>query len=142
MKCIFDQNGTCARLNMPVVKNCKCPMYATSYEVCGFCGQPIFQGGIIDSVSGMLFCDKCGHQLNKCPTCETAQTCAFETDPSPVPKMVQQTVRQGNMISSFPVKNPKRAEITCKNGCKCFDTEKGCLREFSTCANWKLRGNN
>ena len=141
MKCIFNQNGNCARLNMPTEKDCKCPLYKSSYDNCACCGQPILQGGIFDIDSQMLFCNNCGHQLSQCQTCVTVTTCLFETDPSPVPKVVQQTVRQGNMTSSFPVKNPNRIAITCQKGCRCFDPEKGCLREFSTCGNWTLRAN-
>ena len=136
MICVFNQNGVCARLNMPTEKNCKCPLYMSSYDTCAFCGQPILDGGVYDTVTNELFCKKCGHQLGTCATCLTARECRFETDPSPVPKVVQQTVRRGNMTSSFPVKNPSRIEITCQNGCPCFDAEKGCLREFSTCGNW------
>ena len=139
MNCIFNQNGNCARLNMPTEKDCKCPLYMSHYEVCAFCGQPILEGGVYDTVSNLLFCNNCGHKLNTCATCMTARDCLFETDPSPVPKMVQQTVRQGNMVSTVPVKNPNRIEITCKKGCRCFDDEKGCLREFSTCQNWCLK---
>ena len=129
MNCIFNQNGNCARLNMPTEKGCKCPLYMSHYDVCAFCGQPILEPGVIDSESGLLFCKNCGHKLGTCATCLT----------SPVPKMVQQTVRQGNMVSSFPAKNPNRIEITCKKGCRCFDDEKGCLREFSTCQNWCVK---
>ena len=137
-KCVFN-NGNCARLNMPAPEDCYCPMYLSSYETCDLCGQPILDGVVWDTENHLTLCKQCAHQFGMCSTCETAQTCLFETDPSSVPKIVQQTVRQGNMVSTFPVKNPNRIEITCKNGCRCFDPEKGCLREFSTCANWKLK---
>lgn len=137
MACVFNQNRICQRLNLPTEKKCRCPLYKTSYEVCAVCGQPILEGGVMEE--DKVFCNNCGHQLGKCATCVNSAQCAFETDPSPVPKVIQRTVRQGNMASTFPARNPSRVEITCKKGCCCFDEEKGCMREFSFCDRWKLQ---
>ena len=59
--------------------------------------------------------------------------CSFENDPSPLPKIVQKQVRQGNMTAITQVRNPERIEITCKKDCPCYDPEFECLRQFGTC---------
>lgn len=136
LKCAFGSDGVCKLLNKPVVDKCHCPYYTTNEINCDLCGQPILSGGIYDN--GKIYCAKCGPQLGHCATCRHRTICTFETDPSPVPKMIQQTVRQGNMMSSFPVKNPNRIEITCKKGCGCWNEEFGCLREFMACDKWEI----
>ena len=138
MKCAFNQNNICQRLNMATDENCKCPLYMRSYDTCACCDQPILDGGVFDNVTKRLFCSKCGQQLGMCVTCKRRNECKFETDPNTVPKMIHQTVRQGNIMSSFPVKNPNRIAITCKTGCECWSEEFGCLREFSSCESWEL----
>lgn len=136
LKCAFDNDGICKLLNKPTVQKCQCPYYATQEIDCDFCGRPILSGGVYEN--GKVFCNDCGHQLGNCVTCRQRVICTFETDPSPVPKVIQQTVRNGNMTSSFAVKNPNRIEITCKKDCGCWDEENGCLREFNACNSWKL----
>lgn len=135
-RCVFGNDGNCKLLNKPVDKNCHCPYFATQELSCDFCGKLILSGGVYEN--GKIFCDDCGHQLGNCVTCRQHSICTFETDPSPVPKVIQQTVRKGNMTSSFPVKNPNRVEITCKKGCACWDEQNGCLREFYSCGKWEL----
>lgn len=78
-------------------------------------------------------CIDCIKRLSSCAFCKKARTCAFESDPSPIPKMIQKQVRQGNQIFLTEVVNPARTDITCKNGCDCYDAEKGCLRENNYC---------
>ena len=135
-KCTFDNGGKCQLLNTDTKDNCHCPYYTIELQLCDFCGQPILRGGIFDN--GKLYCQKCGEHLGKCPTCRHGENCFFETDPSPVPKVIQQTVMKGNMRASIPVKNPSRIAITCKNGCTCYNEENGCLREFNACVGWEI----
>ena len=135
-KCTFDNGGKCQLLNTDAIENCRCPYYRVELQLCDYCGQPILKGGVYEN--GKLYCDKCGHNLGTCQTCVSAQTCTFETDPSPVPKVIQQTVMKGNMRASMPVKNPSRIDITCKKGCACWNEEFGCLREVSgSCTAWQ-----
>lgn len=136
-KCGFDNGGKCQLLNVETTNNCHCPYYRTEIQLCDFCGKPILSGGVFEN--GKLFCDECGRLLGTCHTCRVGKECAFETDPSPVPKVIQQTVNQGNIRASMPVKNPSRIAITCKNGCACYDEENGCLREISNCCGkWEM----
>lgn len=135
-KCGLNENGKCLLLKVDMAENCHCPYYMIYVEHCDICGKVILEGGVF--YNDKLYCADCGHKLGYCTTCRHLPNCAFETDPSPVPKVIQQTVRQGNVMASMPVKNPNRTEITCKKGCCCWDDENGCLREFNTCVKWKM----
>ena len=135
-KCGFDNEGICKVLNVKTIKNCHCPFYKETIDTCALCGKPIVEAGIIDG--GELYCVKCGMLLGTCDTCRHMPVCTFVTDPSPVPKVIQQSVKQGNMIASMPVKNPNRIEITCKKGCECWNDEYGCMREvLRYCDAWE-----
>lgn len=78
-------------------------------------------------------CIECVKTLSSCSFCKKARTCAFENDPSSLPRTIQKQIRQGNQIYITEVPNPARIDITCKNGCSCYDIEKGCLRENNYC---------
>lgn len=137
MKCYFNQHDMCMRMNLPTIENCRCPLYRSDEpETCAICGQPI-EKGIIWFGSNPL-CQNCGHLIGACQTCARRNTCVFETDPSPVPKIVQKTIKNGNMVSSFPVKNPERVVATCVNqNCACYRREDGCCRDLGSCSAWK-----
>ena len=101
---------------------------------CETCGRPTEHQFLCpDGDSWHILCGNCVSQLNTCTFCKKVNICAFETDPSPVPKMVQQQIRQGPMISVTTVKNPERVKITCEKGCNCFNAEFGCMRQFHYC---------
>lgn len=72
-----------------------------------------------------------------CAICANSLTCAFETDPSPLPKAIIQETRQGNMTMQMQVRNPERIKITCAQGCKCYSADGFCERESNTCINCK-----
>ena len=86
---------------------------------------------------GGAICDECRLALSTCAGCRNSSTCLFESDPSPVPKVIQQQIRQGNMVIQQPVKNPLRIQITCEKGCLCYDKENGCRRQLNSCENHK-----
>ena len=95
---------------------------------------------IIDLIDGeaYVFCEQCATAVLGCAGCENAKECAFETDPSPLPKLVQQQVRQGNSVFSTTIRNPARMDITCvKCGCYEHPTDPSklgqCLREQGWC---------
>ena len=69
--------------------------------------------------------------------CKEAHICDFETNSSSLPKQVQQTSRQGNMVMQTVVKNPERIRITCEKGCKCWSDEFGCLKQNGICSNYE-----
>ena len=80
-----------------------------------------------------ILCPNCASQLNSCSFCKKVNTCLFETDPSPLPKMRQKQIRQGPMISVTTEKNPERIRQTCEKGCDCFDPNFDCMRQFHYC---------
>lgn len=101
--------------------------------LCDFCGQP---ATIIDAETFTLFCDRCFSVTKTCGACIKSTQCDFETNPSPLPKQVQKTVRQGNMTMQTVVKNPARIQLCC-TGCDCFDIEsQGCFKENGVCSNY------
>lgn len=101
---------------------------------CETCGRPTEQQVLCpDGDNWHILCPNCAFQLNTCAFCKKVNTCTFETDPSPLPKMVQKQIRQGSMITVTTVKNPDRIAITCKMGCPCYDSEFECMREFYYC---------
>ena len=101
---------------------------------CETCGRRTDQQFLCpDGDNWHILCPSCASQLNTCAFCKKANTCTFETDPSPLPKMVQKQIRQGPMISVITEKNPERIRQTCQNGCPCYDSEFECMREFHYC---------
>lgn len=101
---------------------------------CETCGRPIEQQFLCpDGDSWHILCGNCASQLNTCAFCKKVDVCTFETDPSPLPKMVQKQIRQGPMISVTTEMNPERIRQTCEKGCDCFDANFGCMRQFHYC---------
>ena len=113
-----------------------CAHYVTSLVECGICKTKLAEGQVIDATNPadvFYICKNCEEKLGTCATCEKARNCLFETDPSSLPKMIPQTIRQGNAVMQTQVKNPERVKITCKEKCACYNAEMGCLREVSQC---------
>lgn len=102
--------------------------------VCNFCGQPA-KFISIDPI--FCLCHRCFSLLNTCNACVNGATCDFETNPSPLPKRIQKTIRQGNMTMQTVAKNEERIRETCQKNCACFSEEFGCLKENGICANYK-----
>ena len=101
---------------------------------CETCGRPTDQQFLCpDGDIWHILCPNCASQLNSCSFCKKVNTCLFETDPSPLPKMIQKQIRQGPMISVTTEKNPERIRQTCEKGCDCFDPNFDCMRQFHYC---------
>ena len=104
---------------------------------CFICGGapevPIFTE---DGTFIKYLCGRCLKIPAQCGLCEKAQICPFETDSSPLPKVVMKTIQQGNMMLQTQIKNPERIEITCKTQCPCFSEEFGCLKENGICGDY------
>jgi hypothetical protein len=101
---------------------------------CETCGRPTEQQFLCpDGDSWHILCGDCASQLNTCSFCKKVNVCTFETDPSPLPKMVQKQIRQGPMITVTAEMNPERIRQTCEKGCDCFDANFGCMRQFHYC---------
>jgi hypothetical protein len=94
------------------------------------------EGTYIDHTTGQLLCAKCNEAYGTCSACADSNTCDFETNPSPLPKVVVQVMRQGPVTSQTQIKNPERIAITCAVNCACYHNGI-CCKEFGTCANWK-----
>ena len=110
-----------------------CIKWEAQLENCEICGGPTIGGVVacfdVDSDQLHLICNSCAQNLGKCPTCKLYKECLFQTDPSPIPPTIVQTVRQGNMISQMTVPNPERVAITCQK-CKCWNaSENYCFKQ-------------
>lgn len=101
---------------------------------CETCGRQTDQQVLCpDGDNWHILCPNCASQLNTCSFCKNVQTCVFETDPSPIPKMIQRRIQQGPMVTVTTVKNPERIRQICMNGCPCYDSEFDCMRQFNYC---------
>ena len=76
-----------------------------------------------------VICPNCNKLLGTCRTCQNGNLCTFETDPSPLPKIVQKQIRQGNMTAVTQVMNPERVAITCQKGCPCYSPDFSCSKQ-------------
>lgn len=118
-----------------------CPKGVTFLTTCEICGRltdtPIID--VTDENHPHMWCPSCHNLSGHCPTCIKGNECLFETDPSPIPKVVQKEIRQGNMITVTQIMNPERIRQTCQKGCTCFDPEFGCLKQNNCCGKWKVK---
>ena len=113
-----------------------CKHYVEHLIECGICHKKLPKGEVIDATNPadiFYVCPDCENLYSTCHTCEKARQCLFETDPSTLPKIIPQTIRQGNAVMQTQVRNPERVKITCAKSCACYDAEMGCLREEAQC---------
>lgn len=97
---------------------------------CDYCGRPA--STVVDS-EGNCSCVNCYQQFYTCAMCIHAHECEFETNPSPLPKVVFQTIRRGPAVIQTQVKNPQRIEEFCHK-CFCWNTEESiCGKEDNWC---------
>lgn len=102
-------------------------------NICEVCGQPA-QDIVYLNELNMIICGRCNAHRYKCLTCESARLCDFETNPIPIPKMVQRKISRGNLTSIVTIKNPARIEKTCAANCPCFNKKEGiCNKEQGYC---------
>lgn len=130
--------STCMLYNAKVIpSNTACPRFVTDLFTCSLCGSLILPSdAILEHETNKMTCAQCQQARYTCATCTCGNQCLFETDPSPVPKMIRQTIQKGPMTTIADVPNPSRIEITCKAKCPCFDAENGCLKQSNTCGKW------
>lgn len=147
MSKVYRTCGTCAH-RQPQTQNCpllkretadadSCPFHTSQLTKCSKCGVTIIRNSEIFYCGEHTLCPNCQSKRGYCETCRNASTCSFETDPSPLPKMVVQQIQQGPMIIQQQARNPERIRVTCQNGCKCWNEEFGCLKLNSTCGDWE-----
>ena len=100
---------------------------------CDVCGNPA-QAAVISNER--LYCQRCAALFDTCSLCLNSVGCEFETNPSPLPKVVVQTIRQGAVTMQQQIKNPERIKQFCFP-CKCFDQDDLiCRREERWCPNY------
>lgn len=143
-RCVLqEQNGgTCPIFNKQFPEEEQgCPYFTPQLMKCDICGNLIHPKEIVvtNEEPIKILCQTCVSELNTCPTCNFSKQCFFETDPSPIPKVVQREIRKGNIRTVTQVRNPERVDKLCKNKCSCYSSEFGCLRQSNTCNSWKLR---
>ena len=114
-----------------------CSKHQTKLDQCENCQKGILSSTLVEDPLGTwhTLCPDCAKSLNTCSFCQESVYCAFETNPSPLPKMVQRQIKSGNMIQIATIKNPERIKITCQNGCKCYSAEYDCMRQYGYCEN-------
>ena len=138
--CIYVERASCecARLQTKVDLQADiCPFYSNVPYICAVCNrigsaEDIF----IDSKTNKYLCGDCLAAASTCKLCANATSCDFESNPSPLPKVVMQNIRQGNMMIQTQVRNPERVKITCANGCICYQNSV-CMRQMGSCGNHK-----
>lgn len=102
-------------------------------NVCKICGKPLRGSDLVYFdwiLDGICVCREHVAYVGRCHTCAKIRNCDFETNPSPLPKVIQSTTQtpQG-MIISQTVKNPERIKLTCHN-CSCWTGEE-CARDYA-----------
>lgn len=137
----------CLRTKTPTLSTDSCSRWVSELPICDICGQMFIPPAIFvmeeDSDSIVVLCHNCDKGRGKCPTCKCSDYCDFkENTECTLPTMIQQTMRQGNMVISRTVPNMARVEETCKKNCKCYDPELNCCSRgnFGTCGKYEMKG--
>ena len=101
---------------------------------CDYCGRQVPPFVINENA---LICIDCLRALTRCPGCTSYINCAFENDPSPVPKTIVKTFQQGPAVFQAQIRNPQRMEMFCQK-CGCWNSEyEYCCREDEWCPKHK-----
>ena len=145
--CLYrsGDTGECPFLKIPVdTKNTACPRHVDEQKVatCELCGARLTRSGgtyFVGEDRPHFTCNSCGDKTGTCATCIKTKECLFLSDPSPLPKVVQEQIRQGNVVQIMSIKNPSRVAITCVH-CDCYDKEYDiCGKEQDgTCSNYTI----
>lgn len=138
----------CMRTGTAVKDDDSCSYFTEDVFTCNCCGNE-YPGrvhailleqnddGSYSYASGI--CHQCLNHKYECVTCAFGNTCEFDTNSSPLPKLVQQTIQQGNMTTVTQVMNPERIRITCENGCPCWSPDFGCSKQnHGTCLQYRM----
>lgn len=132
--------GVCRLTGIPMnATKDYCSKHIEEFTLCEICRQPMIPLGYIEVDSDEevhQYCDRCSKLMHTCQFCPKAQYCAFEMDPNPMPKVVMQTMQQGNMTMQTQIRNPEREKLFC-HSCECWYEETGCFREYNIGCNKK-----
>ena len=141
--CGLRSDAHCKVLNIDInLQGPACQLHDPNPLVCEICGAIVLVTNSILHSDNMgdyhRVCGRCNSRLASCAGCKLNGDCAFETDPSPIPHVVQKQIRQGPMTQIIQVRNPDRIAITCAAGCECWSAEdKACNRECGCCGRYE-----
>ena len=111
-----------------------CSLHEEEPNKCDICGSLMLKNGSVIDItnenSTLIYCNRCLQLMRTCQLCSNFNRCEFETNPSPLPKVVMKTVQQGNMTMQTQVKNEERIKLLCIN-CPCYDDALGCKKDFN-----------
>ena len=134
-----NNNGVCPYFQENFTSEDKaCPKFVSSLTKCDVCGRYVPQTiwEITEENIIHYWCYTCSKHSGGCPTCKRSNQCVFETDLSPIPKVKQVQMQQGNTTIIQQIKNPERIKVTCVEKCKCYYKEIGCLKEHGCCCHY------
>ena len=137
--CALYRQNICALNGQQRNKDDYCPDFKKYLNICDCCGKEHLQSYLCswNNENYITLCGTCFQAASTCDLCVNESTCAFEQDPSPIPKQIMKNIRQGNMMMQTSVKNPERVDKFCTN-CHCFNVEENtCNKEFGHCGNQK-----
>lgn len=141
------ETGRACRLYNKAVKDTDfCSEHAKELPTCECCGNLYIGKSYLiaemkDDVATVnaVICSSCNQGYNTCRTCTQGDICSFETDPSPLPKVVQKQIKQGNMTAVTQVMNPERVAITCQKDCPCWSLDFSCSKQnHGTCQQYHM----
>lgn len=99
--------------------------YNTPFH-CSICHKQIHHTQVIyDSKTESTICPECLERLSSCDFCSHADRCAYQQDPSTLPKIIQQRTPFG----VTQTKNPEREQLLCTT-CVCWH-DNSCARGSS-----------
>lgn len=128
-------------IEKPDTEYCAWGLMPSELIPCDICKTPIYKPviAILDHGKAIGICHNCYQKLGTCALCKHSDNCAFDTDPSPLPKMVQKQVSVQGGYAITTIRNPDRVAITCEKNCKCYNKEEQyCMREDQTCINQEI----
>lgn len=147
--CVFLEDVVCRVFSQEIKdkENTCCPKYCDTISTCAVCGRKFAEPVppiTFNRKTGQYYpiCAECFAHKHECATCNEGHYCDFETNSSPLPKVIQKTaeVEMNGVRQTVQtmVRNEEREKITCKAGCKCWDDEYGCLKSYGTCEKQEL----
>ena len=123
-------------MHVPDPGSCHCPHYRKDLIKCTNCGRILLTSPVYDGED--TFCAECAKLSGTCGLCRNLTTCAYESDPSPLPKVVQRREERDGMVFITTGRNPEREQALCTT-CNCWLPDLGCCRQYATCGNYERR---
>lgn len=105
---------------------------------CAYCNNIVEPEDVVIIMDTQkICCNNCSNNIGRRGTCAKRMTCEYETNLSPLPKIVMKQMRQGNSIVSMQGHNPEREKLTCFT-CTCWDEIKCVCKRTSEgyCEKW------